>query len=188
MNQVLKEFVFPNGKRLQLVKGDITEERVDAIVNAANEHLAHGGGLAAAIARKGGPQIQAESDDWVRKHGEVTAGSPAVTSGGRLPCKYVIHAVGPRWGEGDEDEKLRRAVQGALQKAAELNLASIAVPAISTGIFGFPVPRAAVVILKAIRDSLEAGPSSSLELVRLTIIDQPTLDPFLSRWPAVIQE
>jgi O-acetyl-ADP-ribose deacetylase (regulator of RNase III) len=98
MSQVLSESTFPSGQRLQLVQGDLTTEPVDAIVNAANHHLQHGGGLAGAIVRRGGEAIQAESDTWVSKHGLVTNAEPAYTRAGKLPCRYVIHAVGPVWG------------------------------------------------------------------------------------------
>ena len=101
MNSVLVEKKFTAGLFLQIVQGDITVEEVDAIVNAANEQLAHGGGVAWAISKKGGPKIQEESDAWIRKHGPVSHAHPAWTSGGHLPAKYVIHAVGPVWGDGD---------------------------------------------------------------------------------------
>src|SRR3990172_8126392 len=110
MNIVLAERVLQTGQTVQIVQGDITVEGVDAIVNAANEHLQHGGGVAWAISNKGGPAIQQESDEWVREHGRVSHSHPAWTSGGRLPAKYVIHAVGPVWGDGDEDSKLESAV------------------------------------------------------------------------------
>lgn len=150
MNTVLVERSLPTGQTVQLVQGDLTAEQVDAIVNAANEHLAHGGGVAWAIVRKGGEVIQQESDEWIRTHGPVSHAHPAWTSGGLLPAKYVIHAVGPVWGDGDEDTKLSAAVRGSLHVADELGLASIAMPAISTGIFGFPKGRAANVTFKAI--------------------------------------
>jgi O-acetyl-ADP-ribose deacetylase len=185
MNQVIKEHVLPSGQHLQLVQGDITLETVDAIVNAANSSLQHGGGVAAAIARKGGLQVQAESDAWVLQHGQVSHAEPAVTSGGRLPCKYVIHAVGPVWGEGDEDARLRLAVQGSLKRAEELGLTSIALPAISTGIYGFPKERAAGVIIRSIQEHLAGNPTSSLTQVRLTLYDRPTLDAFLQQWKAM---
>ena len=103
MNTVLMEHVLQTGQTIQIVQGDITIENVDAIVNAANEHLQHGGGVAWAISKKGGPTIQKESDEWIRQHGLVPHSHPAWTSGGLLPAKYVIHAVGPVWGDGDED-------------------------------------------------------------------------------------
>jgi len=188
MNQVLTEHIFSSGQHLQIVQGDITIEAVDAIVNAANSSLQHGGGVAAAIARKGGPLVQAESDAWVLRHGPVSHTEPAFTSGGRLPCKVVIHAVGPIWGEGDEDNKLRLAVQGSLKRAEELGLTSIALPAISTGIYGFPKERAAGVMIRSIQDYLVENPVSSLAQIRLTLYDRLTLAAFLQQWKALGME
>lgn len=182
MNRVLAEQIFPTGFRLQLVEGDLTQEDVDAIVNAANAQLQHGGGLAGAIVRRGGSQIQAESNAWSRQHGPVSHAEPAYTSAGKLPCKYVIHAVGPVWGEGDEDDKLQAAVSGSLKLADRLHLTSVAFPAISTGIFGFPKERAAGIILNAIKYYLSHKTSSGLKLVRLTLFDQPTINAFQSVW------
>ena len=135
---------------INIVLGDITEQDTDAIVNAANSYLRHGGGVAGAIARKGGKKITDESRRWVEENGPVPVGCVATTSGGNLKAKFVIHAVGPRWGEGNEDEKLRNAVRNSLKKASELNCRSIALPAISTGIFGFPKRRGVEIILKTI--------------------------------------
>src|SRR6185436_13486579 len=117
MNTILVERKLSSGQTLQIVQGDITMEEVDALVNAANEHLQHGGGVAWAISKKGGPAIQKESDIWIRQHGPVSHAQPAWTSGGLLPAKYVIHAVGPVWGDGDEDKKLSEAVTGCLRVA-----------------------------------------------------------------------
>jgi O-acetyl-ADP-ribose deacetylase (regulator of RNase III) len=181
LNQVIKEAII-SGRQLQLVQGDITEEVVDAIVNAANAHLQHGSGVAGAILRRGGPQIQAESNAWVREHGPVSHTEPAYTRAGSLPCRYVIHAVGPRWGEGAEDSKLYAAITGCLQAADHLSLTSIALPAISTGIFGFPKDRAAGVILPAIKNYLEKNPGTPIKLVRMTIYDAPTLEAFTTVW------
>jgi O-acetyl-ADP-ribose deacetylase len=185
MNTVLREFQLPRGGCIQIVQGDLTEENVDAIVNAANAYLQHGGGVAGAILRRGGPEIQSESDTWVQQHGPVTHEQPAYTGAGRLPCRYVIHAVGPVWGEGDEDQKLAKAVGGSLALAERLELKSLALPAISTGIFGFPKERAARIILKTVRESLSAATRRHLELVRLTLYDQPTLDAFLQVWSSL---
>lgn len=168
--------------QVDLVQGDITQETVDAIVNAANAYLQHGGGLAGIIVRKGGHIIQEESDRWVQEHGPVPHDAPAYTSAGRLPAKYVIHAVGPRWGEGDEEAKLRAAVQGSLRRAEELGLRSIALPALSTGIFGFPKDRAARVLLQAVQDYLESRPETSLALVRIVLYDEPTVQAFEEAW------
>jgi len=177
-----------NGLQLLLVHGDLTEQRVDAIVNAANEALQHGGGVAAAIRRKGGPTIQAESDAWVAEHGRVSHDRPALTSAGTLPCRHVIHAVGPRWGAGDEHAKLGQAVAASLELADREGMTSVALPAISTGIFGFPKAQAAEVIFDAIENFDREHPDASLTQVRLTLFDDSTLTPFLqafqSRWSA----
>jgi O-acetyl-ADP-ribose deacetylase (regulator of RNase III) len=182
MNAIVIENLLPSGQHLQLVEGDLTLEKVDAIVNAANAHLLHGGGVAGAILRRGGPAIQAESQAWIREHGPVTHEAPAFTRGGNLPCRYVIHAVGPVWGEGDEDRKLEVAVTGALGLADRLNLASIAFPAISTGIYGFPKERAARISLNAIRKYFTHYPGSGLRQVRLVLFDRPTLEVFREVW------
>lgn len=174
MNQVLQETVSPTGKCIQIVQGNITAEEVDAIVNAANPHLQHGGGVAGAIVRKGGHQIQIESDAWVRAHGLVSPTEPAYTTAGALPCRYIIHVVGPIWGEGEEDEKLAAAVRGALGLAERLGLTSIAMPAISTGIFGFPKERAALLILKTVREYLDHHPTSGLAQIRIILYDLAT--------------
>lgn len=181
MNTILVEYTFPAGQTIQIVQGDITTEEVDAIVNAANEYLQHGGGVAGIISKKGGSTIQKESNAWVSQHGRVSHARPAWTSGGHLPAKYVIHAVGPVWGDGDEDNKLELAVTGSLQVADELKCSSIALPAISTGIYGFPKERAAGIIFSAIENYF-AENSSGLKTVKLALYDQPTVDVFLQSW------
>ena len=145
----MKEYKF-NNLTVLLVKGDITELEADAIVNAANSYLKHGGGVAGAIVRKGGWIIQEESDRYVKEHGPVPVGSVAVTSAGKLKAKYVIHAVGPVYGEENGDEKLASAIRSSLEKAEELKLSSIAMPAISTGIFGYPYDRCASIMFDEI--------------------------------------
>jgi putative ATPase len=190
MSHAVAEHRLPTGQRLQLVHGDLTEQHVDAIVNAANAHLQHGGGLAGAIVRRGGPQIQQESDAWLRDHGPITHDSPALTGAGLLPCRHVIHAVVPVWGEGNEDAKLRAAVAGALRLADQQRFLSLAMPAISTGIFGFPKDRGARILIDAILSFFAAHPSSPLTQVRITLIDQPSVQvfasEFASRWPESI--
>jgi len=173
-NRELRKKTLENGKMIKLIQGDITVEPVDAIVNAANSYLKHGGGVAAAIARRGGPVIQTESD----KIGFVPVGEAAMTSGGNLPAKQVIHAVGPRWGEGDEDNKLKNAVRNSLKLSAEHQLKSISLPAISSGIFGFPKDRCAEIILTNVDAYLNENPESSLKEVRICLFDQPTVDAF----------
>jgi O-acetyl-ADP-ribose deacetylase (regulator of RNase III) len=185
VNNVLVERVLPAGQTIQIVQGDITAETTDAIVNAANEYLQHGAGVAGAIVRRGGPVIQQESNEWVRKNGPVSHSRPAWTSGGKLAAKYVIHAVGPVWWSGDEDAKLAAAVRGSLEVAETLKLSSISFPAISTGIFGFPKERAAGVTFSAIDNYFSHG-DSGIHLVRLVLFDKETIDAFIKAWKAVI--
>lgn len=182
MNTVLIEHVLETGQKIQIAQGDITEEGVDAVVNAANEHLQHGGGVARTISKKGGSTIQKESNEWVRQHGRVPHARPAWTSGGCLPAKYVIHAVGPVWGDGDEDSKLADAVRGSLQVADELKCSSIALPAISTGIFGFPKERAAKIIFSSIENYFLDNPSSTAKTIKLVLFDQSSVDVFMKTW------
>ncbi|MFP3218516.1 ADP-ribose-binding protein [Acidianus sp.] len=135
-----------------LTKGDITEIEADVIVNAANSFLEHGGGVAYAIVRKGGKEIQEESREYVRKHGPLKTGEVAVTSAGKLKAKYIIHAVGPRYGiEGEE--KLEEAIRNSLRKAEELKVKSIALPAISTGIYGYPYEVCARKMAKVLKEN-----------------------------------
>lgn len=146
---------------LEIVEGDLTALAVDAIVNAANVHLQHGGGVAAAISRKGGPTIQRESDEMIRKLGRsLHTGEAVLTGGGNLPARFVIHVAGPIWGEqsdAESDRLLRRAVRNSLALADEKKLKSIAFPAISTGIYGFPLERAAKLMLTEAADYLRGG-------------------------------
>ncbi len=182
MNTLLVQRILPTGQTIQIVQGDITTEAVDAIVNAANEHLQHGGGVAWAISKKGGPAIQKESDAWIRHHGTVPHARPAWTSGGLLPAKYVIHAVGPVWGDGDEDNKLEAAVTGSLHIADELKCSSLALPAISTGIFGFPKDRAAEIIFSTIEKFFAENSLSALKTVKMVLFDKPTVEVFVKSW------
>ncbi|MEJ2323240.1 MAG: macro domain-containing protein [Nitrospirota bacterium] len=171
--KVLSE-VRVDGKSLRLVQGDITERDVDAIVNAANSYLKHGGGVAGAIVRKGGDVIQEESD----RIGFTPVGTAVMTSAGRLKARYVIHAVGPRMGEGDEDHKLKNAVRATLNLASGKRLRSVAMPAISSGIFGFPKDRCAKILVGESYDYLEENPQSSLEVVEFCVFDVETTGHF----------
>lgn len=133
------------------VQGDITDLEVDVVVNAANEELEHGGGVAAAIARAGGPEIQEQSRTWVREQGQVRTGRTAVTTAGAMPSRWVVHTVGPRYRKGHHNaQRLRSAVVAALDQASELGAKSVALPAISAGIFGYPPDEAAQVITAAV--------------------------------------
>lgn len=178
MNTVIAAHTMPSGVRILLVQGDLTEERVDAIVNAANSHLAHGGGVAAAISRRGGPDIQRESNVI----GYVPVGQAAITSAGRLPCRFVIHAVGPRWGDGDEDAMLRSALRASLTLAQERDLHTVSLPAISSGIYGFPKDRCASLLSTETEVFLTEHPDSHLTEIRFCLYDEPTIHAFRETW------
>jgi len=163
--------------KIEIIQSDITELKVDAIVNAANEHLAHGGGVAGAISRRGGPVIQHESNRWIKEHGIVKTGNTAITTAGNLPAKYVIHAVGPVMGTGNEDEKLHNATLNSLKLADEYDIRSLAFPAISTGIFGYPVDRCAGIMLETSHNYLKS--TTNIHKVIFCLFDQKSLDIFL---------
>ena len=149
------------GTVIRLVQGDLTELEVDAIVNAANAQLILGAGVAGAIRTKGGPTIQQECD----RIGGTTVGQAVITGGGNLKARHVIHAVGPRMGEGDEDDKLRNATLNSLKRATESGLQSIAFPAVSTGIFGFPKDRCARIMLETSRSFVTQEETSLREVL-----------------------
>lgn len=158
-----------NDRVLRIMMGDITERDTDAIVNAANNYLKHGGGVAGAIVKKGGYIIQEESD----RIGFVPTGEAAITKAGALEAKYVIHAVGPIWGEGDEDKKLKNAVLNSLNKAEEYGLKSISFPAISSGIYGCPKDFVAEILIKTAVEYMKKE-VSCLETVEFCIYDEDT--------------
>ena len=158
---------------VELIQGDITELNTDAIVNAANTHLQHRGGVAGAIVRKGGDIIQHQST----RIGKVPVGHAAITCAGKLKCKYVIHAVGPQMGEGDEDSKLKNATLNSLKLADTHRLRSIAFCAISTGIFGYPMDRCAKIMLETTHQYL-AG-STNLNRVVFCLYDDTAFNTFL---------
>jgi len=161
---------------LELVKGDITDLSVDCVVNAANSQLKLGGGVAGAIRRKAGPRIQEECDETVSKQGEVPTGQAVITSGGNLKARYVIHVVGPVFGKGEEDTKLRDATINSLKLADEHKLKSMAFPALSTGYFGLSKRRCAEVMLRATISYIKAG--TEMERVIFCLYDQETFDIF----------
>lgn len=147
-----------NGCRIELAEGDITLQDTDAIVNAANSSLMGGGGVDGAIHRAGGPAILEDCRRIVSRLGHLPAGHAVITTGGRLAAKHVIHTVGPVWRGGDHGEPLTLAscYAESLKTAVENGLASVAFPSVSTGIYGYPVEKAAAVALKAVRDFLAA--------------------------------
>ncbi len=177
-NRTLRHGEIRDGRRLALIQGDLTVEKVDAIINAANSQLTHGGGVAGAIVRAGGDRIQRES----ARLAPVEVGKAVITTGGSLPASHVIHTVGPRWGEGDEDAKLRSAVQSALEVADEHSLKSVSMPAISTGIFGFPLQRAADIIMATVTGFLNRDNHTGLKEVRICLFDQRSVEVFQQLW------
>jgi putative ATPase len=179
MREVRYQAFLDDGRAIRVVRNDLTREPVDAIVNAANGRLAHGGGVAGAIVRAGGSVIQRESDAWVRTHGSVPTGGAAITGAGTLACRYVIHAVGPVWSNrGDEPALLARAVQSALDLAEQHGARSVSIPGISSGIFGFPKPLCAEIVLREIQSWLECHPESTVREVNACNIDAHTTDLF----------
>jgi len=156
----------------QVVRGNLLDEPVEAIVNAANGHLAHGGGVAGFISRAAGPALQEESDRIVGERGPFPTGAAVVTTAGKLPFKGVIHAVGPRFGEGDEERKLVRALSAAFDCAAARGWTSVSFPAVSSGIFAVPLDICA-------RAYLAAARAARLSKVRLCLRDQPVIDAVL---------
>ncbi|RLE63173.1 MAG: ADP-ribose-binding protein [Thermoprotei archaeon] len=173
---MLKTFVIDK-LNIELVQGDITELKVDAIVNAANPYLRHMGGVARAIVKKGGDEIQRESDEYVRRHGPVPVGGIAVTGAGRLKAKYVIHAVGPKYGDPAGDVKLASAIRNALNKADELGLSSIALPAISTGVYGYPYERCAEIMVEVIKK--EVRNMRNLKRIVVCLYDNEAYNKFI---------
>jgi O-acetyl-ADP-ribose deacetylase (regulator of RNase III) len=180
----VSEILIGNKTKFRLIKGDITERNVDAIVNAANSYLSHGGGVAAAIVKKGGRIIQEESD----KIGYVPVGNAVMTTAGKLACKAVIHAVGPRNGEAKENEKLSQAINSVLILAQQNEFKSISIPAISTGIFGFAKDKCAKILVEeSIKFINNNNPSSmtALELIEFCIYDDETLDQFKIKFDSI---
>ena len=154
--------------RIVLHRGDITEETVDAIVNAANSRLIGGGGVDGAIHRAGGPEIMSECDAIRASQGGCPTGDAVLTSAGHLPAKHVIHAVGPVWGEARAEEcdaLLAGAYRNSLRLASEQGLRSIAFPSISTGAYGFPIERAASLALATIRDCVTGSKIAEVRFV-----------------------
>ncbi len=148
-----------------VVTGDVTRQPVEAVVNAANENLQHNEGVATAIVRTGGRVIQEESDTWVRKHGPVNPGEAAVTTGGMLQASHVIHVVGPYY-DAEEDSRsiLTAAARSALDAAKDHGLKSVAMPAIATGLRGYPADIATEILVRAVSDWLEEHPDTLAEV------------------------
>ena len=177
MNAPIRIALAP-GKTLELVQGDITRETTDAIVNAANSDLLPGGGVCGAIHRAGGPAIAEECRKLRAERGPVSTGHAAATGGGRLPARYVIHAVGPVWsgGSSGEPEALASAYGESIRVANQLGLKSIAFPAISTGIFGYPLGDATQVAVRTVREALARA--KNVNTVRFVVFDDAALQTY----------
>ena len=167
-----------NLTRINLVQGDITKEQVDAITNAANEKLAGGGGVDGAIHRAGGPEIMKECDEIRARQGGCPTGQAVITTGGDLPAQYVIHTVGPIWrgGSANEPALLASCYRESLALALRHGLGTVAFPSISTGIYGYPTPKAAVVALNTVKEFVEAH--QGIEEVRFILFDDATYQCF----------
>lgn len=163
-------------ERIHILKGDLTAMNVDAIVNAANNDLVLGGGLAAAIRKKGGPDIQKECN----KHGAVSIGEAAITGGGKLKAHYVIHAASMSFSVTTTDKSLRDSTLNSLKRAEEMHLQSIAFPAIGTGIAGFPVQRCADIMLDIFITYKKRN--SSIKDIYMVLYDDETCRVFLKTY------
>ncbi|KAM4575865.1 protein mono-ADP-ribosyltransferase PARP14-like [Odontesthes bonariensis] len=160
------------GVQISVSKADICSLDADAVVNAANEELQHIGGLALALLKAAGPQLQKASNDYIAQHGNLRPGDAIVTDSFNLPCKHVVHAVGPRYSGSDKQTsvmRLKTAVKESLRQAERIHCSSIALPAISSGVFGFPVQLCSETIAQAVRQHCDgpqgAGPLTAIHLV-----------------------
>jgi putative ATPase len=174
--EVIAREEHPGGRAFEVVTGNLLEEPVDAIVNAANGHLAHGGGVAAAIARGAGRALVEEGDAIVSERGEIPVGEAAVTTAGELPFKGVIHAVGPYQGQGQEEERLEKALRSAFLRAHEQGWASVSFPAVSSGIFAVPLDVCSRAYVAAVRGFWAEHPDASVRSIRLCLFPGPLLD------------
>lgn len=156
-----------NNTKLTLIKGDITKQDTEAIVNAANSSLLGGGGVDGAIHRAGGPKILEECGEIRAKQGKCPAGNAVITSGGNLKARYVIHTVGPIWrgGSSGEEALLRNAYYNSLSLAKKGNVGSISFPSISTGAYRFPIERAAEIALGTVIDFIRENDFNEVRFV-----------------------
>ena len=164
---------YPGGRAFEVVLANLLAESTDAIVNAANGQLAHGGGVAAAIARAAGAALVQEGDRLVAARGPLAVGEAVVTTAGKLPFKAVIHAVGPQQGIGREEERLVQALGSAFLRAEERGFESLSFPAVSSGIFAVPLEVCARAYVRAVRKFFAAHAETSLRRLRLCLFDGP---------------
>ncbi len=174
--KVVKQIEFVGGRKFEVVIYDLLHEPTDAIVNAANSGLSHGGGVAAAISKAAGFELDEEGDRLVAERGRIPVGEAVVTTAGNLPFKGVIHVVGPRKGDGDEEEKLTRALWSAFSLAHERGWESVSFPGVSSGIFAVPHEICARAYIRAVKEFFREFPDSSLSLIRLVLFEGPLLN------------
>ncbi len=175
----MTEIVFEEkhgSRRFQVVVNDLLAEPVDCIVNAANGGLAHGGGIAAIIAEAAGEALEADSARVVAQYGRIPTGQAALTTAGDLPFKAVIHAVGPRMGEGDEENLLVSALKSSFSLATGKGYTSLSFPAVSAGIFAVPASTCARAYRRAVSEYWREHLESPLSLIRLCLIHGPVLE------------
>ena len=179
---IIERKTFKGGQTFTVVVNDILYEPVQCIVNAANGMLAHGGGVAAAIADAAGSVLLADCREIISKHGRIPSGRAVVSKAGDLPFRGVIHAVGPKMGEGDEERKIIRALRASFDLAEERRWTSLSFPAISSGIFLVPVPLCARSYLRAVKEFFADNPGSKLYEIRLCLFMGPVLDEVRKEW------
>ncbi len=179
----IEKKTFRGGQTFAVVVNDILYEPVQCIVNAANGMLAHGGGVAAAIADAAGSVLLADCREIICKRGRIPSGHAVVSKAGNLPFRGVIHAVGPKMGEGDEEKKLVSALREAFDLAEERRWKSLSFPAISSGIFLVPAGICARSYLRAVKEFFAANPMSQLREIRLCLFMGPLLDTVKKEWP-----
>ncbi|MFL5340792.1 MAG: macro domain-containing protein [Gemmataceae bacterium] len=173
---VIARLGFAGGRAFEAVEADLLRERVDAIVNAANGALAHGGGVAAAIARAAGEALTAEDNRILAERGHIPTGDAVVSAAGKLPFKGIIHAVGPVQGQGDEEGQLTSALLAAFRLADDRGWQSLAFPAVSSGIFGVPVDVCARAYIRAVREFFAERPEGNLKAIRLCLLQGPIVE------------
>lgn len=175
--------------RVTLVQGDITQQQVDAIVNAANSGLSGGSGVDGAIHKVGGPTIAAECKTYFAEHGRVEPGRCAVTTAGDLPAKHVIHAVGPKFNDGQHGEyvTLERAYLESLAAADKVGATSIAFPSISTGAYRFPIDEAALVAFGSMFRYLRGNEKSGLTEIRMVTFSDADLEAYRKAFSDVVR-
>ena len=173
---LVKKLEFPGGGKFEVVVYDLLGEPTDAIVNAANGGLSHGGGVAAQIADAAGPALEVEGNRLVRERGRIPVGEAVVTTAGNLPFKGVIHAVGPRLGDGDEENKIVSALKNSFLRADERGWHSVSFPGISSGIYSVLPDVCARAYIRAIREWFAEHPESSVKWIRLVLFQGPLLE------------